>query len=108
MNTLKITIFLIAVLTVFSVNAQNDEKLTQDVEVIRAYTPTISDAFKLSELPLIKDSVTIESKFQYAIETKQLPTDFQVDPIKPATMLGEPLSKLYNSYAKIEIGRAHV
>ncbi|HBX50406.1 MAG: hypothetical protein A2275_18075 [Bacteroidetes bacterium RIFOXYA12_FULL_35_11] len=93
-----------AALVVTGIDAQNDEKLTQDVEVIRAYTPTISDAFKLSELPLIKDSVTIESKFQYAIETKQLPTDFQIDPIKPATMLGEPLSRLYNSYAKIGFG----
>lgn len=104
MKFLQKILFLFFAVTAFHGFAQTDEKLNQEVEVIREYTPTISDAFKLNELPVIKDSAKIESSFTYAIESKQIPTDFQTEPVKPAKMIDEPLSKLYNSYIRLGFG----
>ncbi len=92
------------VLAAFNGFSQVEENMKQEVEVIREYTPTISDAFKLNELPVIKDSAKIEPLFQYGIDVKMIPTDFQTDPVKPAKMVDEPLSKLYNSYIRLGFG----
>lgn len=97
-------IFIVVLVFPLLTIAQNDEKLIQEIEVIKAYTPTISDAFKINELPVIKDSAKIEPMFQYGIESKQIPVEFQVEPIKSAKMMDEPLSKLYNSYIKLGFG----
>lgn len=104
MSFLKKIFTLIFTITAFYGFSQTDEKLNQEVEVIREYTPTISDAFKLNELPVIKDSARIEPAFLYSIESKQIPTEFQTEPVKPAKMIDEPLSKLYNSYIKLGFG----
>ena len=36
-------------------SAQKDTTLRQEVEVIKAYKPTISDAYKINDMPVIKD-----------------------------------------------------
>ena len=80
------------------------EKLDKDVHVVKSYQPTISDAYKINILPQIIDTVKVVPLFNYFIQTKQIHTDFQLEPIRPAKMLGEPLTKLYPGYLKIGIG----
>ena len=83
-------------LTSFSVSGQIDNK--NEVTVIAAYEPTISDAIKLNFNPSIRDSIFELPKFSYGIQSTQILTNFQIDPIKPAKIVGEPISKLYNYY----------
>lgn len=104
MNVLIKMFFLILVTAAFQGFGQVDENMKQEVEVIREYTPTISDAIKLNELPVIQDSVKTEASFLYQIESKQIPVDFQTEPVKPAKMNDEPLSKLYNSHVRVGFG----
>lgn len=82
--------------------AQN--KISNDVQVVGPYQPTISDAYKINMLPKIVDTTKVESKFDYSIETKQIPTGYSLEPIVAASMLGEPLTKLYHTYIKAGFG----
>ncbi|MFZ4412706.1 MAG: hypothetical protein ACOYOV_06455 [Bacteroidales bacterium] len=86
----------------FSVSGQIDNK--NEVTVIAAYEPTISDAIKLNFNPSIRDSVFELPKFSYGIQSTQILTNFQIDPIKPAKIVGEPISKLYNYLVKAGFG----
>ena len=85
-----------------SLNAQ--EKLVKEVKVVKPYEPTISDAYKLTHLPKITDTVKIIPEIKYILQTKPMNVGYIITPIKPAKMVGEPLSKLYNSYVKVGLG----
>lgn len=85
-----------------SLNAQ--EKLVKEVKVVKPYEPTISDAYKLTHLPRITDTVKIIPEIKYILQTKPMNVGYTITPIKPAKMVGEPLSKLYNSYVKVGLG----
>lgn len=83
-------------------NAQ--EKLVKEVQVVKPYEPSISDAYKLTHLPKITDTIKTIPEIKYILQTKPMNVGYSVTPIKPAKMVGEPLSKLYNSYVKVGIG----
>ena len=85
-----------------SLNAQ--EKLVKEVKVVKPYEPTISDAYKLTHLPRITDTVKTIPEIKYILQTKPMNVGYTITPIKPAKMVGEPLSKLYNSYVKVGLG----
>lgn len=66
-----------------------------DIQVVAPYEPTISDAFKININPVIEDTVTIRMDFDYRIQPRKIVTVFEVEPIAPARMRGEPLPKIY-------------
>lgn len=72
--------------------------------VVTEFIPTVADAYKISNMPVIKDSVPPVSKLTYFISPKKIPTPYTVAPINPAKMIGEPLQKLYNGLIKIGAG----
>lgn len=80
------------------------EKLVKEVQVVKPYEPTISDAFKITHLPKITDTVKIVPQIKYLLHTKPMKVKYDVEPIKPAKMVGEPLTRLYNSYVKVGMG----
>ncbi len=98
MKHIKILIAII-VLSI-STNAQIDH----NVQVVKAYKPSISDAYKMNALPKIADTVRLESVFKYHISPKPISIDFQLEPIRPARLQGEPLTKLYHTYIKLGFG----
>lgn len=68
------------------------------------YKPTIIDANKINDNPTIKDSTQKLPVSGYGINSKKINTGFDVEPIKPAQMVGEPLTKLYNALVKLGMG----
>ena len=77
----------------------------EDVIIIETYKPVISDAFKIQENPKIPDSTDVEKySTTYQVNPVLYGTKFPVEPIKPAKMIGEPLTKFYKSYAKLGFG----
>lgn len=80
------------------------EKIERQVQVIKPYEPSVSDAFKISLLPKISDTIRIRPNFQYSIYPTPLTSDFTVEPISPARMSSESLPKLYNSHLKMGVG----
>jgi hypothetical protein len=78
--------------------------MNQEVRVVKPYEPVISDAFKISELPKIVDTIKVDARFEYEITPVQHATGFTPTPIKAARLISEPLSKLYYGYAKAGFG----
>lgn len=76
----------------------------QEVKVVKPYEPVISDAFKLSELPKITDTLKVAPEFNYEITPSKYETTFEPKSIKPAKLISEPLSKLYYGYARVGFG----
>jgi len=93
---------IIVIFQVATVSAQTPIK--KEIEVVRPYEPTVSDAHKINILPKINDSITIKPSVQYSIVPTMINTEYQVNPIMAAKMLNMPLSKLYNSYVKLGFG----
>jgi hypothetical protein len=69
-----------------------------------SFRPTIADANKISENPVINDTTKKIAVGPYSIDSKRINTPFAVDPIVPAQISGEPLTKLYNGLVKIGLG----
>ncbi len=79
---------------------------TDTFKVVKEYEPILINANKISFDPEIDDDLKIELDLTYTFINKQLPVSFQVEPIQPAKIKGEPLVKLYNGYARLGVGNA--
>lgn len=100
----KYIFIIILCLVQFKIGLAQDKKITNDVQVIGPYQPTISDAYKINVLPKIIDTTKVTADIDYSIVTRQINTGYELDPIVAASMLGEPLTKLYNSFIKLGFG----
>jgi len=80
------------------------ETIDKEIVVVKPYQPSLSDAFKVNVLPAVSDSISIRPDFDYTIEPRKYETGFQVNPIKPANLVGAPLKKLYKSYLRLGFG----
>ncbi|MFW5831730.1 MAG: hypothetical protein ACOCVA_05735 [Prolixibacteraceae bacterium] len=70
--------------------AQNDTTLTQEVEVVKAYTPTIREAYKINEMPHIEEKEQEKPTFNYSIFSQPIFNTFSVNTLKAATFASEP------------------
>lgn len=70
--------------------AQRDTSLTQEVEVVKSYTPTIRDAYKINEMPSIKEEEQEKPTFNYSIFSQPVYNTFSVNKLKAATFVNEP------------------
>lgn len=86
----------------FQVLAQGE--IQKEVRVVKPYTPTLSEANKISLLPVFNDTIRVTPDFGYVIYPKRFETDYKIDPIKPAKMVGMPISKLYKSQLTLGAG----
>lgn len=94
-------ILLILLISPVVVKAQVIDK---EVYVESTYQPEVADADKISSMPTISDTVPFITKTEYTVLPSQLKTEYQLKPIKPASMVGTSLDKLYNSYIKLGLG----
>jgi hypothetical protein len=84
-----LTLFLF---TSFVTHAQKDS-IQREVEVVKAYTPTIMDAEKINEMPVIKDEVFRKPDFNYSIDSNPVFSALSVKDLQAATILGKPAEK---------------
>jgi hypothetical protein len=87
-----------------SVSFAQSELPPDTFKVVKEYQPTLIDANKIDFDPVIDDELKIDLDLNYTFINKQLPVSFQVEPIRPAKIKGEPLVKLYNGYARLGVG----
>lgn len=99
-------VFLILLLAVAFIKPLAAQRTLDSMLIINVgeYKPMIMNAAKINENPEINDSTQRLSVSPYSISSKKIPTGFNVEPIKPAQMVGEPLTKLYNSIVKVGMG----
>jgi outer membrane receptor protein involved in Fe transport len=101
----------IAVLAAFAAaqgaHAQKkDENIgTEVVNVVKPYTPTISDAFKVKETPIIEDEDnTQKEEIKYNIFSFPVASTFTPSKGKAAGVDRQQREKLYNNYATLGVG----
>lgn len=88
----------------FAQKPKNDTLNSVMTEGTGSFTPKVADAVKISANPEVKDSTVKIKVGNYSINSKQINTLYTTDPIVPAQMVGEPLTKLYNGLVKIGFG----
>lgn len=89
-----------------SLIAQNkDNVYNESVVVTGSYKPELEDCEKLNTAPQITDTATtLHHNFNYSISTRRLTSLFYPTRIKAARIIGEPTSRLYNTYLRLGMG----
>ncbi len=86
-------------------NAQTDTLTTEVITVVKPYTPSLSDAFKIKETPVLTDSVTREKKeVNYTIFSVPVASTFTPSKGKAAKIENQKPPKLYDNYASLGAG----
>tara|TARA_B100001146_G_scaffold221449_1_gene231937 strand:+ start:33535 stop:35280 length:1746 start_codon:yes stop_codon:yes gene_type:complete len=84
---------------------EEDDLDTEIVTVVKPYTPTISDAFKVKETPVLDDSVTTQKKeVNYSIFSVPVASTFTPAKGKAETVEKAKKIKLYDNYATLGFG----
>ncbi len=107
MSNSKNILFFVIALLVLSSTGFTQTKVSRDSTTIISETvfqPFLTDAFKIKDNPAINDTNKLIPELKYSFLDKQIPVSFDIDPIKPAKIKGEPLKKLYRGYAKAGFG----
>lgn len=87
--------------------AQEEEKDlgTETVTVTKAYTPTVSDAFKIKSVPNMNDSIVLQKKpITYSIFSVPVASTFIPSKGTASKVERLPPPVLYNSYASLGAG----
>ncbi len=104
MRYFKIPIVLTIALTTGAYLSSNGQDLKKEVQVIRPYEPSISDANKINLQPKIADTVKVNPNFSYSIVQRPINTYFTPTPLAAARMVAEPLPNLHQSFLSIGFG----
>jgi len=89
----------------FAQNKDKDTIKTGVIDVVKPYTPSISDAFKVKETPSLDDEVTENKKeIQYNIFSIPVASTFTPAKGKAAVVEKEKPIKLYDNYATLGVG----
>lgn len=106
-NQIKYILIIVVLTTTFGF-AQERTKDTLDTEVVnvvKPYTPTISDAFKIKETPTLDDATTTTKKeIKYNIFSIPVASTFTPAKGKAATVNKAKQEKLYDNYASLGVG----
>ncbi|MBD0824324.1 porin family protein [Aestuariibaculum marinum] len=92
-------------MAVFSQNNPKDTLNTGVIDVVKPYTPTISDAFKVKEVPTLDDETTATKKdikyniFSFPVASTFTPAKGKAEGIERA----KPV-KLFDNYATLGVG----
>lgn len=101
-------IVLLTFLTGLSTMAQERTKDTLDPEVVtvvKPYTPTVADAFKIKETPVLDDETnTAKKEIKYNIFSIPVASTFTPAKGKAATVNKPKSLKLYDNYASLGVG----
>ena len=92
--------FLFLVLIGGMVLAQEEEGLqVQEVLVIKSYTPSLSDAFKISEAPKVPDSLKTEAKaLIFKIKPVDVVSTFEPNKATPLKLKRSSSTTPYNTF----------
>lgn len=107
-NSLRAALLAASVAVTLTAAAQNDSvkysNIDKRVRVVTAYQPSVSDAFKINNLPQVGDTVDVTPTFDYSIVSAPIATVYTPEQIQAASMRGEPLDKLYKSHLTLGLG----
>ncbi|WP_340202156.1 TonB-dependent receptor [Ascidiimonas sp. W6] len=100
----------IFILTSASIHAQDEKDKKRDigtevVNVVKPYTPSVSDAFKVKQVPTLNDSVTTTKKeIKYTIFSVPVASTFVPAKAKASVVKKAKKEVLFNTYASLGLG----
>ena len=106
-NSLRITLLFLGLGLQFAIAQEKEEKDlgTETVTVTKAYTPTVSDAFKIKSVPNLNDSIVLQKKeITYSIFSVPVASTFTPSKGTASTVEKLPPPQLFNSYASLGAG----
>ncbi|WP_324023427.1 TonB-dependent receptor [Maribacter sp. BPC-D8] len=90
---------------VFAQEEEEKDLGTETVTVTKAYTPTVSDAFKIKSVPNMNDSIVLQKKpITYSIFSVPVASTFTPNKGTASKVERLPPPVLYNSYASLGVG----
>jgi len=102
-NEIIAIIFLILALPAMAQKNQ-ESGLKREVTLYNPYKPSLPEVTKKSYLPDMTDTAGSKPEFVYHVKTYPFLPVYNVTPVKPASLLPDPLPKLYNSYVNLGFG----
>src|SRR5674476_799163 len=103
-RNLIIPFLLILSLSVTGQVKKQDTGLKREVTLYNPYKPSLPESKKKSFLPDMNDTSKVRPDFRYEINTTPFVPEYTISPIKAASLLPDPLPKLYKSYVNIGLG----
>lgn len=104
-NIITSITFLLCSFIVFSQERDKDTINTDVINVVKPYTPSISDAFKVKETPSLDDAETATKKdIKYTIFSIPVASTFTPAKGKAAIVEKEEPAKLFDNYATLGVG----
>jgi hypothetical protein len=106
MKKLIFSILIISLITlpVHAQRKQQETVLKREVTLYNPFKPSLSDVVKKSFLPDVTDTVLVRPEFRYDLHPQPFMPSYTINPLKPASLMPDPLTKLYKSYVKIGLG----
>ncbi len=80
------------------------QALKREVTLYNPYKPSLGQSRKISLFPVMNDTSKVRPVFQYKVSSEPFMPSYTISPIKAASLLPEPLQKLYKSYVNIGFG----
>jgi hypothetical protein len=108
-NMIKRIIIISAVvfLLVSAVSAQvkkQDLGPTREITLYNPYKPTLPEARKKNFLPDMSDTIRVTRDFRYEVNAEPFLPAYIISPVKAASLLSDPLPKLYKSFVNMGFG----
>ncbi|MDH7444972.1 TonB-dependent receptor [Aquimarina sp. 2201CG14-23] len=98
-------VFACSITTIFAQDKDDETIETERVVIVKAYTPTISDAFKVKSTPVLNDSVTQKKKqIRYSIFSVPVASTFKPAKGRAANIDRPKKIPLYDNYATLGFG----
>ncbi|MEJ2113566.1 MAG: TonB-dependent receptor, partial [Flavobacteriaceae bacterium] len=105
LNILKVFIGILCSCFTFAQERDNDTINTDVINVVKPYTPSISDAFKVKEMATIDDEETNAKKdVKYNIFSFPVASTFTPAKGKAAVVEKAPPAKIYDNYMTLGVG----
>ena len=89
---------------VFAQENRQEPSLRREVTLYNPYRPSLDATTKRNYLPEINDTIQTRPEFNYNVNAQPLMPQYTISPIKAASLLPDPLPKLYKSYINAGYG----
>jgi hypothetical protein len=105
-NLLKYHILFALLLIATTMFAQSETTLDKEVEVVKAFQPTISDAQKIMTNPSISDTTNYSPTFDYRIYSKDIEVEKTINHLPVVKLATPPPNKSNTGFVKGGFGNA--
>ena len=103
--SIKRSLFLLSFLFTGVLVAQDKPLGNETVVIVKPYTPSVNDAFKIKETPVLGDSVSLEKKpIKYSIFSVPVASTFTPSKGRATQVEREKRIKLYDNYITLGFG----